>query len=161
MVDLDGLMYVGGWMSELLCASFTPSIQTLFSLLLPRLPCSPETFTLFAIHHPFFSCPTLLSTQFFTLLNSLFCTSTLLLISSLLILSILVTPHILLKHFISIIFNCFFTLFFRPHVYIILGTTVFSYIIPFTFTPRDPTFHCLFIAPDTFVPLSLFQSINR
>ena len=67
-------------------------------------------------------------------------------------LSIIFTPHILLKHFISTTFSQIFSLSFKLQVstpYNTVGTTILSYIILFTSIIRDQPFHITLRAPET------------
>ena len=92
-------------------AFLTPSIHTLFGL--PMLLLAFTSYTLFQILSLFIrsTCP-----NHHSQVDRSTCASFLLPISSFLILSLTVTPHILLKHLFSITFNLLFSLAFNPHV---------------------------------------------
>merc|ERR1712215_127681 len=82
-------------------------------------------------------------------------TPTLSLTTTFLSLSILVTPHILRKHLISITSNFLLSSTLNRHVsdpYITVGTTTLSYNSLFALTFTLLTFNNLFIAPNVLIP---------
>ena len=77
-----------------------------------------SSYILFAVLSSFIcsTCPNHLKAHLSALPDISTYTPTLLLISSFLVLSLTVTPHILCKHLISITFNLLFSLTFKPHI---------------------------------------------
>merc|ERR1711875_88914 len=101
------------------------------------------------------ACPNHFNTLRSTLLLSFSGTHTLTLTTSFLNLSILVTLHIFLKHFISATSNLLLSSTFIPHAshpYIIVGTTILSYNSRFTLKVTLLPLHILFIAPNVLIP---------
>merc|ERR1711888_81068 len=138
-------------------ALLTPSLHLKGGLPLPLLPSTTDTYTLFVIlSFPIRStCPNHFNTFRSTLLLNFSDTPTLSLTTSFRTLSILVTPHILLRHFISATSSFSLSSTFRPQdsdPYITVGTTTLSYNSLFTLTVTLLPLHTLFIAPNALIP---------